>query len=138
LLALSARNVLCCVEGVDKKTVTAKLRDTQQTVSKCRGRYVMQRLDGLLDAPPPGARISIADGRVDAVIVKTSKSVPAEATHWSTRTMAREMRLSETAVSRIWRAFGIQPHRVKTFKLSTNPLFVNTVRDIVGLCSIRQ
>jgi transposase len=110
-LALRARIVRSCAEGIDNKTVAAKLRVTQRTVSKWRGRYVMQRLDGLLDAPRPGAPRSIDDARVDAVIAKTLESVPAEATHWSTRMMAREMSLSQTAVSRIWRAFGLQPHR---------------------------
>jgi len=132
-LALRARIVLACADGIDNKTVAAKLRVTQQTVSKWRGRYVMHRLDGLLDAPRPGAPRSIDDARVDAVIAKTLESVPKGATHWSTRTMAREMSLSQTAVSRIWRAFGLQPHRQETFKLSSDPLFVDKVRDIVGL-----
>jgi len=90
-------------------------------------------MDGLLDAPRPGAPRSIDDARVDAVIAKTLESVPTDATHWSTRTMAREMSLSQTAVSRIWRAFGLQPHRQETFKLSSDPLFVDKVCDIVGL-----
>ncbi|CAM2174364.1 hypothetical protein BO443_210043 [Burkholderia orbicola] len=94
---------------------------------------MMHRLDGLLDAPRPGAPRSIDDARVDAVIAKTLESIPKGATHWSTRTMAREMSLSQTAVSRIWRAFGLQPHRQETFKLSSDPLFVDKVRDIVGL-----
>ncbi|RQT64086.1 IS630 family transposase [Burkholderia cepacia] len=132
-LALRARIVLTCAEGIDNKTVAAKLRVTQQTVSKWRGRYVMHRLDGLLDAPRPGAPRSIDDARVDAIIAKTLESIPKGATHWSTRTMAREMSLSQTAVSRIWRAFGLQPHRQETFKLSSDPLFVDKVRDIVGL-----
>ncbi|MGF6483470.1 IS630 family transposase [Paraburkholderia sp. JPY419] len=132
-LALRARIVLACAEGTDNRTVAAKLRLTQQTVSKWRGRYVMHRLDGLLDAPRPGAPRSIDDARVDAVIAKTLESVPKGATHWSTRTMAREMSLSQTAVSRIWRAFGLHPHRQETFKLSSDPLFVDKVRDIVGL-----
>jgi len=106
---------------------------TQQTVSKWRARFVEQRLDGLLDAPRPGAPRTIDDSRVDAVIAKTLESVPAGATHWSTRSMARDAGLSQTAVSRIWRAFGLQPHRQETFKLSSDPLFVEKVRDIVGL-----
>jgi hypothetical protein len=87
----------------------------------------------LLDAPRPGAPRTIEDERVDAVIAKTLESVPVGATHWSTRTMARAMGMSQTAVSRIWRAFGLQPHRQETFKLSSDPLFVEKVRDIVGL-----
>ena len=132
-LALRARIVLSCADGVDNKVVAARQRVTPQTVSKWRARYVEHRLDGLLDAPRPGAPRSIGDARVDAVIAKTLESVPAGATHWSTRSMAREAGLSQTAVSRIWRAFGLQPHRQETFKLSSDPLFVEKVRDIVGL-----
>ena len=99
-MALRARIVLACADGVANKEVAARQRVTQQTVSKWRARFVEQRLDGLLDAPRPGAPRSIDDTRVDAVVAKTLESVPAGATHWSTRTMAREMDLSQTAVSR--------------------------------------
>jgi len=132
-LALRARIVLACAEGADNQDVAARQRVTQQTVSKWRARFVEQRLDGLLDAPRVGAPRTIDDARVDALIAKTLESVPADATHWSTRSMARSTGLSQTAVSRIWRAFGLQPHRQETFKLSTDPLFVEKVRDIVGL-----
>ena len=132
-LALRARIVLACAAGADNKVVAARQRVTQQTVSKWRARFVEQRLDGLLDAPRPGAPRTIDDSRVDAVIAKTLESVPAGATHWSTRSMSRDAGLSQTAVSRIWRAFGLQPHRQETFKLSSDPLFVEKVRDIVGL-----
>lgn len=132
-LALRARIVLACAEGTDNKVVASRQRVTPQTVSKWRSRFVEFRLDGLLDAPRPGAPRTIDDTHVDAVIAKTLESVPAAATHWSTRTMAREAGLSQTAVSRIWRAFGLQPHRQETFKLSSDPLFVEKVRDIVGL-----
>ena len=132
-LALRARIVLACAEGLDNKVVAARLRVTQQTVSKWRGRFVELRMQGLLDAPRPGAPRTIEDERVDAVIAKTLESVPVGATHWSTRTMAHAMGMSQTAVSRIWRAFGLQPHRQETFKLSSDPLFVDKVRDIVGL-----
>jgi len=132
-LALRARIVLACADGLDNRSVAAKQRVTQQTVSKWRARFVMDRLDGLLDAPRPGAPRTIDDARVDAVIAKTLESVPVGATHWSTRTMAREMKLSQTAVTRIWRAFGLQPHRQETFKLSSDLMFVDKVRDIVGL-----
>jgi len=132
-LALRARIVLACAEGVDNKVVASRQRVMQQTVSKWRARFVEQRLDGLLDAPRPGAPRTSDDARVDIVIAKTLESVPDAATHWSTRTMARETGLSQTAVSRIWRAFGLQPHRQETFKLSSDPLFVEKVRDIVGL-----
>jgi transposase len=132
-LALRARIVLACAEGQDNSVVAERLRVTPQTVSKWRGRFVRDRLDGLLDAPRPGAPRTISDAQVDAVIAKTLESVPADGSHWSTRSMAREQRLSQTAVSRIWRAFSLQPHRQETFKLSTDPLFVEKVRDIVGL-----
>lgn len=132
-MALRARIVLSCADGMENKAVAVKLRTSQQTVSKWRARFVTDRLDGLLDAPRPGAPRSIADAQVDAVIAKTLESVPANATHWSTRMMAREMTMSQTAVTRIWRAFGLQPHRQETFKLSSDPLFVEKVRDIVGL-----
>jgi len=132
-LALRARIVLACADGADNQDVAARQRVTKQTVSKWRARFVDQRLDGLLDAPRTGAPRSIDDARVDALIAKTLESTPADATHWSTRSMARDTGLSQTAVSRIWRAFGLQPHRQETFKLSTDPLFVEKVRDIVGL-----
>ena len=132
-LALRARIVLACAQGSDNKLVAMRQRVTPQTVSKWRARFVEHRLDGLIDAPRPGAPRTIDDTRVDAVIAKTLESVPDGATHWSTRAMAREASLSQTAVSRIWRAFGLQPHRQETFKLSSDPLFVEKVRDIVGL-----
>lgn len=131
--ALRARIVLGCADGIDNKAVAAGQRVTPQTVSKWRSRFVEQRMEGLLDAPRPGAPRSIDDARVDRVIARTLESIPANATHWSTRTMAREMGLSQTAIARIWRAFGLQPHRQETFKLSRDPLFVEKVRDIVGL-----
>jgi transposase len=132
-VALRARIVLGCAAGAENKAVAARQRVSEQTVCKWRARFVEHRLDGLLDAPRPGAPRTIDDSRVDAVIAKTLESVPAGATHWSTRSMAREAGLSQTAVSRIWRAFGLQPHRQETFKLSSDPLFVEKVRDIVGL-----
>ncbi len=132
-LALRARIVLACADGQDSKAVAARQRVTPQTVGKWRARFVEHRLDGLLDAPRSGAPRTIDDARVDAVIAKTLESVPDGATHWSTRTMAREAGVTQTAVSRIWRAFGLQPHRQETFKLSTDPMFVDKVRDIVGL-----
>ena len=131
--ALRARIVPACADGIGNKTVAARQRVTPQTVSKWRARFVEQHLDGLLDAPRTGAPRSIDDARVDAVIAGTLESVPAGATRWSTRTMARQTGMSQTAISRIWRAFGLQPHRHETFKLSSDPLFVRKVRDIVGL-----
>jgi transposase len=132
-LALRSRIVLECASGRDNLEVAQRLRVTPQTVSKWRGRFVRQRLDGLLDLPRPGRPRTIEDARVEAVIARTLESVPTRATHWSTRSMAREMAVSPSAVSRIWRAFGLQPHRQETFKLSTDPQFVAKVRDIVGL-----
>ena len=132
-LAMRSRIVLACASGRENKVVAQRQRVTPQTVSKWRGRFVEQRLDGLLDAPRPGRPRTIDDARVEAVIARTLETVPARATHWSTRSMAREMSVSQTAVSRIWRAFGLQPHRQETFKLSSDPLFVEKVRDIVGL-----
>jgi transposase len=131
-LALRARIVLACAEGIDNKTVATRQRVTSHTVSKWRSRFINHRVDGLLDAPRPGAPRTIEDAQVDVLIARTLESVPTGATHWSTRTMAREMGLSQTAVTRIWRAFGLQPHRQETFKLSCDPLFVDKVRDIVG------
>ena len=132
-LAQRARIVLACADGTPNKVVAARQRVAEQTVGKWRRRYIEQRLDGLLDAPGSGAPRTIDDARVDAVIAKTLQSVPAGATHWSTRSMARETGLTQTAVSRIWRAFGLQPHRSDTFKLSSDPMFVDKVRDIVRL-----
>lgn len=132
-LALRARIVLGCAQGLENNAVAAHQRVTPQTVSKWRARFVKLRLDGLLDAPRPGAPRTIDDSRVDAVIAKTLESIPEGATHWSTRSMARHLDMSQTAVARIWRAFGLQPHRQESFKLSSDPLFVEKVRDIVGL-----
>ena len=132
-LALRSRIVLGCAAGADNKVVAKRERVTPQTVSKWRARFVGLRLDGLLDAPRPGAPRTIDDARVDAVVAKTLEAAPAGASHWSSRAVAREMGVTQTAVSRIWRAFGLQPHRQETFKLSTDPFFVEKVRDIVGL-----
>lgn len=101
---------------------------------KWRSRFVSKRLDGLFDEPRPGAKRTITDDKVERrVIVKTLEDKPADATQWSTRSMAKATGMSQTAISRIWRAFGLQPHRAENFKLSTDPLFVEKVRDVVGL-----
>jgi transposase len=107
---------------------------TFQTVGKWRARFLAQRLDGLSDAPRPGAPRTITDGDVERVIRKTLEERPPadEATYWSTRTMARAANVTQTAVVRIWHAYGLQPHREETFKLSTDPLFIDKVRDVVG------
>jgi transposase len=132
-LALRARIVLGCAAGLSNKAVAARERVTVQTVGKWRRRFVERGLDGLLDEPRPGAPRTIDDAKVENVIVQTLESRPAGATHWSTRSMARHSGISTSSVGRIWRAFGLQPHRIETFKLSTDPLFVDKVRDIVGL-----
>ena len=103
------------------------------TVGKWRRRFLASRLDGLHDEPRPGTPRTISDDDVEAVIVKTLEETPVDATHWSTRSMAKATGMSQSAVSRIWRAFGLKPHLVDTFKLSPDPLFVDKVRDIVGL-----
>ena len=132
-LALRSQIVLDCAGGAQNQDVAKRLRCTPQTVCKWRNRFVRLRLDGLLDAPRPGAPRTIDDARVDKVIAMTLEQRPRNATQWSTRTMAQASGLTQTAVSRIWRTFGLQPHRQETFKLSTDPLFVAKTRDIVGL-----
>jgi transposase len=132
-LALRSRIVLAAAEGHANREVARTLRVTGQTVGKWRGRFLKLRLDGLLDEPRPGAPRRIGDAQVEAVIAKTLHERPEGATHWSSRLMAEASGLSQTAVVRIWRAFGLQPHRTETFKLSADPLFIEKVRDIVGL-----
>ena len=132
-LALRARIILSCAEGKSNTAVADELEITQATVGKWRRRFVDQRLDGLLDEPRPGAPRSISDADVERVITLTLETTPSDATHWSTRSMAARSGMSQSAVSRIWRAFALQPHRSETFKLSKDPLFIEKVRDIVGL-----
>ena len=132
-LALRSRIVLACAQGTSNTEVAERLRVTLQTVGKWRRRFVEQRLDGLLDAPRPGQPRKITDAQVEQVLAMTLERKPKEATHWSTRLLAKATGLNQTAVFRIWHAFGLQPHRAETFKLSTDPLFIDKVRDIVGL-----
>jgi transposase len=132
-MALRARIVLACAEGLESKEVAAELELSENTVGKWRRRFAERRLDGLYDAPRPGAPRTIDDARIEAVIVKTLESTPEDATHWSSRAMAKASGVSISSVQRIWRAFGLAPHRLETFKLSTDPDFVAKVRDIVGL-----
>jgi transposase len=132
-LALRARIVLLCAEGMANFAVADRLEITPQTVSKWRQRFVERRAEGLLDEPRPGAPRQVKDHEVERVVTRTLESVPEDATHWSTRSMAQVCGLSQSTVSRIWRAFGLQPHRAETFKLSRDPLFIEKVRDIVGL-----
>src|SRR5579862_4173616 len=132
-LALRARIVLRCASGATNTVVAEQLHVSQQMVCKWRARFAERRLDGLLDEPRPGAPRAHADTAVEQLITKTLESTPRAATHWSTRSMAKASGMSQSTVGRIWRAFGLQPHRSETFKLSTDPLFIEKVRDIVGL-----
>ena len=132
-LALRSRIVLACAQGLDNKQVAAKLGVVPATVSKWRRRFVAKRLDGLLDEPRPGGPRTIADEQIEAVIVATLERTPKDATHWSRASMAAETGLSRSAIGRIWKEFRLKPHLVDTFKLSADPLFVEKVRDVVGL-----
>jgi transposase len=132
-LAQRARIVLECAASQPNTVVAGKLGITHQTVGKWRQRFLERRLDGLLDEPRPGAPRQVGDAQVERVVRLTLESIPADATHWSTRAMAKRSGLSQTMVSLIWRAFALQPHRVEGFKLSKDPLFIEKVRDIVGL-----
>src|SRR5271170_3195105 len=131
--AMRARVVLGCDEGLSNTAVAKKLHITEATVCKWRERFRVRRLEGLLDEPRPGAPRAISDAQVEEVITHTLESMPVNSTHWSTRLMAQKTGLSQTAIVRIWRAFGLQPHRVENFKFSKDPFFVEKVRDIVGL-----
>ena len=132
-LAMRARIVLECAQGLENQEVAARLRVAKGTVSKWRRRFAERRMDGLHDEPRSGAPRSIEDDRIEAIIVKTLESLPENATHWSSRGMAKASGISVSSVQRIWHAFGLQPHRIETFKLSTDPDFVAKVRDVVGL-----
>ena len=132
-LAQRARIVLACAQDQLNTAIAAQLGVTPQTVGKWRSRFQAKRLDGLLDEPRPGAPRRIRDEHVEKLLTKTLESTPRDATHWSTRSMAEACGLSQSSVSRIWRAFALQPHRAETFKLSKDPLFIEKVRDIVGL-----
>ena len=132
-LALRCRIVLACAEGLSNVEVADRVGVNRMTVGKWRSRFVSDRLDGLHDEPRPGGPRSIGDDDVERVIVKTLEETPPDATHWSTRSMAQAAGMSQSAVSRIWRAFGLKPHLVDTFKLSPDPLFIDKVRDVVGL-----
>jgi transposase len=132
-LAMRSRIVLAAAEGGTNVELAARLGLARGTVAKWRGRFVADRLDGLVDEPRPGRPRTITDEQVEAVILKTLESTPPDATHWSTRSMAAAVGLNQTAVSRIWRAFGLQPHRQESWKLSKDPLFVDKIKDVVGL-----
>jgi transposase len=132
-LALRARIVLACAEGKTNKAVAEELRVWPQTVTKWRGRFVRERLEGLSDEPRPGAPRTITDEQVEAVVVATLEELPKDATHWSRALMAKRSGLSKSTVGRIWKAFRLKPHLTDTFKLSSDPQFLDKVRDVVGL-----
>jgi transposase len=132
-LAQRARVILACADGSSNTVVAGRLKLTMQTVGKWRSRFVNKRLDGLLDEPRPGTPLRLSDTEVERVLAMTLESTPKDATHWSTRSMAQACGLSHTTVRRIWNAFALAPHRSETFKLSKDPLFIEKVRDIVGL-----
>jgi len=132
-LARRARIVLACADGLDNFRVATRLRVSPTTVCKWRARFVSMRLSGLLDEPRVGAPRKIEDKEIEQVIVRTLESTPRGATHWSTRSMATATGYSHMTISRVWRAFGLQPHRSETFKLSSDPKLIEKVRDVVGL-----
>jgi transposase len=132
-LAMRSRIVLAAASGESNSGISERLGVHRNTVSTWRRRFAEFRVDGLLDEPRPGQPRKITDAKVEEVIAKTLESAPKDATHWSTRSLAKEVGLNQTAVARIWRAFGLQPHRQESWKLSKDPLFVEKVRDVVGL-----
>jgi transposase len=132
-LALRSRIVLAAADGLANTEIAERLAVNRLTVGKWRSRFAAFRLDGVLDEPRPGRPRTVGDDQVEAVITRTLETAPTDATHWSTRSLAAELGMSQSAVSRIWRAFGLQPHRQESWKLSKDPLFIDKVRDVVGL-----
>lgn len=131
--ALRAEIVLRAADGMNNSEIADAVGATRQTVRTWRNRFAKRRLDGLDDEPRCGAPRKIGDDRIEEIVTRTLETTPEDATHWSTRGMARASGVSVSTVHRIWRAFSLQPHRTETFKLSTDPQFVEKVRDIVGL-----
>ncbi|MGH3124994.1 MAG: IS630 family transposase, partial [Streptosporangiaceae bacterium] len=132
-LALRARIVLACAQGGSNIAVAARLGVARNTVTRWRARFLRKRLDGLLDEPRPGVPRTITDAQVEEVVVRTLEEVPRGGTHWSKRELAARVGISPTSVHRIWRAFGLQPWRTETFKISPDPLLIDKIRDVVGL-----
>lgn len=132
-LALRCRIVLLADRGLNNTEIARELEIDVASARKWRSRFAADGLDGLVDEPRPGRPRTISDEQVEEVIIKTLETTPKQATHWSTRSMAAEVGLTQSAVLRIWRAFGLQPHRQETWKLSKDPQFVAKVRDVVGL-----
>ncbi|OEU99954.1 DDE endonuclease [Streptomyces qinglanensis] len=131
--ALRCRIILACAEGASNKDVAARLGSTPHAVGRWRARFVEHRIAGLGDMPRSGGPRTVTDEQVAALVTRTLEPAPKNATHWSTRSMARQTGLSQSTVSRVWRAFALQPHRSETFKLSTDLYFVDKVHDVVGL-----
>ena len=132
-LAMRSRVVLLAAGGHSNTAIAGQLLVTLHTVGKWRQRYLDMGLDGLVDEPRPGTSRKLSDQDVEQVLALTLESIPADATHWSTRSLAKRTGLSRASIHRIWRAFSLAPHRSETFKLSKDPLFIDKVRDIVGL-----
>jgi transposase len=132
-LALRCRIVLAAADGEPSKEIAARLGCSSQTVGRWRGRFARRGLDGLHDEPRPGKPRQIGDEQIERVIVKTLEEQPPNASHWSTGSMAAATGISQTAISRIWRAFGLKPDQSEAFKLAPDPQFIDKVRDIVGL-----
>lgn len=131
--ALRARIILECANNIPNQLVAEKLGISQGTVGKWRSRFLKSRLDGLVDRPRTGAPRKIGDSKVEEIITKTLRSVPKGKTHWSTRTMAKEVGVHPDSIHRIWKAFGLKPHLTKTFKVSKDPFFVEKTRDVIGM-----
>lgn len=132
-LAMRARIILACEGDSTNSQIARELGVTRGMVTKWRNRFAVDRLDGLLDDPRPGRPRLVGDERIEALITATLETTPPDATHWSTRSMAERLGLSQSMVSRVWRAFGLAPHKQDSWKLSKDPLFVEKVRDVVGL-----
>ena len=132
-LARRARVVLACAQGLANQSVAKKLRCSLGMVGKWRSRFLRSRLEGLYDEPRPGAHRKVSDAQIEQIVIQTLESTPRAQTHWSTRGLAQTTGLSRMTISRIWRAFGLQPHRTDIFKLSPDPWLIEKVRDIVGL-----
>lgn len=132
-VARRARIILACAEGRETTAVARRLHVSATTVCKWRSRFLEERLDGLFDEPRPGTPRTITDDQIEQIVIRTLETTPRGATHWSVRDMAKVSGISPSSVNRIWRAFGLQPHRSETFKLSPDPLLIEKVRDIVGL-----
>ena len=132
-LALRSRIVLAAAEGGSNVALAERLGVARSTVRMWRNRFAERRLDGLVDEPRLGRPRTVSDAEVERLITETLESTPKDATHWSTRSMATHLGMSQSTVSRVWRAFGLAPHKIDTWKLSKDPLFVDKVRDVVGL-----